>query len=234
MDRRSDTRQPIRLRVEFPNVKALVAEYTTSISKGGCTIPAAKALPVGTRFVFELTVTSKTTKTIEIEGVVVHATPRKDGKFDLGITYSESSTPRAIARTRFLDEVLAEQLANRKHARVQVNLVIEDLDAPKQKYLLRDLSRGGFGLKLRTDSPLPEAWKIGTRAELSLFHDGDVPFVLPCQIVRVERKEGGGHRDSLGLAFVELCDANARIVDALLYLHRPQGLFIRFFAKSSR
>ncbi|MBL8682920.1 MAG: TIGR02266 family protein [Myxococcales bacterium] len=55
-ERRDGGRIPIALRVEYKRVNSFFADYTRNISKGGTFIATAKPLPVGTSFVFELSV----------------------------------------------------------------------------------------------------------------------------------------------------------------------------------
>jgi c-di-GMP-binding flagellar brake protein YcgR len=228
MNRRTQLRQPIRLKVVYRDAKALVAEYTRSVSRGGCSIVTARPLEVGTLFLFHLSTEDAPSKFVEVEGKVVHATKRRDGEYDLGIEYASSSSPRRVATTRFLDQVLSEKLSKRKHARVPVNLVVEDLDTPNTKYLLLDLSRGGFGLRLGTGVSLPEGLSKGRSAELSVYLDGEAPFQIPCAVVRLEPLTATKRQAGIALEFVRLSEANERLVDALLYLHRPQGVFLRF------
>ncbi|MFO0556750.1 MAG: TIGR02266 family protein [Polyangiales bacterium] len=55
-DRRGNARIPIALRVEYKRVNSFFADYTRNISKGGTFIATARPLPIGTEFVFELSV----------------------------------------------------------------------------------------------------------------------------------------------------------------------------------
>ncbi len=55
-DRREGGRIPIALRVEYKRVNSFFADYTRNISKGGTFIATSKPLPIGTEFVFELSV----------------------------------------------------------------------------------------------------------------------------------------------------------------------------------
>jgi type IV pilus assembly protein PilZ len=55
-DRRVAPRGPIRLRVEYERMNAFFADYTKNISKGGTFIKTVRPLPIGTRFLFALSV----------------------------------------------------------------------------------------------------------------------------------------------------------------------------------
>jgi type IV pilus assembly protein PilZ len=53
---RSSIRAPIRLRVDYERMNTFFADYTKNISKGGTFIKTQRPLPIGTRFVFTLSV----------------------------------------------------------------------------------------------------------------------------------------------------------------------------------
>jgi type IV pilus assembly protein PilZ len=55
-DRRSASRAPIALSVEYKRVNSFFADYTRNISKGGTFIRTDRPLDLGTEFVFELRV----------------------------------------------------------------------------------------------------------------------------------------------------------------------------------
>jgi type IV pilus assembly protein PilZ len=55
-DRRRAPRGPIRLRVDYERMNSFFADYTKNISKGGTFIKTARPLPIGTRFLFALSV----------------------------------------------------------------------------------------------------------------------------------------------------------------------------------
>ncbi len=182
-------------------------------------------------FLLKLGLEGLTRRSLEIEGRVMHTTPRREGGFDLGIQYVPASTPRRIATTRFLDEVFREHLAKRKHVRMPVNLIAQDAGDPELNFLVRDLSRGGMGLRCPAGGSLPDRLEVGHRAELMVWHDGDEPFTFGASVVRLQpvREEGG--QAVIGLCFDELSDANQRLLDALLYLHRPRAIQIRFLMR---
>src|SRR5690242_19014170 len=53
---RAHVRAPIELKVDYKKMNSFFADYTKNISKGGTFIKTKKPLPVGTRFLFKLTV----------------------------------------------------------------------------------------------------------------------------------------------------------------------------------
>ena len=69
-ERRSSQRRPIELKVEYKRLNTFFADYTKNISKGGTFIKTKKPLPVGTRFLFKLTV-PKRDSPFELLGEVV-------------------------------------------------------------------------------------------------------------------------------------------------------------------
>ncbi len=71
-EHREHGRAPIELKVDYKKLNSFFADYTKNISKGGTFIKTKKTLPVGTRFLFRLTVPGRT-KPFELNGEVVHA-----------------------------------------------------------------------------------------------------------------------------------------------------------------
>jgi type IV pilus assembly protein PilZ len=53
---RQFARAPIELKVDYKKLNSFFADYTKNISKGGTFIKTKKPLPIGTRFLFKLTV----------------------------------------------------------------------------------------------------------------------------------------------------------------------------------
>ncbi len=56
---RNSPRAPIELKVEYRKVNSFFADYTKNISKGGTFIKTKKPLPIGTQFLFKLTVPNR-------------------------------------------------------------------------------------------------------------------------------------------------------------------------------
>ncbi|XXF75956.1 TIGR02266 family protein [Myxococcaceae bacterium GXIMD 01537] len=55
-DSRQHGRAPIELKVDYKKLNSFFADYTKNISKGGTFIKTKKPLPIGTRFLFKLSV----------------------------------------------------------------------------------------------------------------------------------------------------------------------------------
>lgn len=67
---RQHARAPIELKVDYKKLNSFFADYTKNISKGGTFIKTKKPLPIGTRFLFKLTVPQRETP-FELLGEVV-------------------------------------------------------------------------------------------------------------------------------------------------------------------
>jgi type IV pilus assembly protein PilZ len=71
-ENREHGRAPIELKVDYKKLNSFFADYTKNISKGGTFIKTKKTLPIGTRFLFRLTVPGRG-QPFELNGEVVHA-----------------------------------------------------------------------------------------------------------------------------------------------------------------
>ncbi|MEM6531901.1 MAG: TIGR02266 family protein [Myxococcota bacterium] len=69
-DRRDEPRAPIELKVEYKKMNTFFADYTKNISKGGTFIKTERPLPVGTEFLFKLTL-PKREHPFELKGEVI-------------------------------------------------------------------------------------------------------------------------------------------------------------------
>ncbi|MDY7225402.1 TIGR02266 family protein [Hyalangium rubrum] len=69
-EQRQQTRVPIELKVDYKKLNSFFADYTKNISKGGTFIKTKKPLPIGTRFLFKLTVPQRE-EPFELLGEVV-------------------------------------------------------------------------------------------------------------------------------------------------------------------
>lgn len=69
-DKRVDLRAPIELKVEYKKMNTFFADYTKNISKGGTFIKTDRPLPVGTEFLFKLTI-PKREAPFELKGTVI-------------------------------------------------------------------------------------------------------------------------------------------------------------------
>src|ERR1041385_8891215 len=86
-ERRVDTRTAITLKVDYKRLNTFFADYTKNISKGGTFIRTNKPLPIGTEFVFVLTVPEPS---LENAGVQLELT----GKVKWLVDEAESTSKR--------------------------------------------------------------------------------------------------------------------------------------------
>jgi type IV pilus assembly protein PilZ len=123
-EHREHARAPIELKVDYRKLNSFFADYTKNISKGGTFIKTRKALPVGTRFLFRLTVPGRDDP-FELAGEVIHAADEA-AEAGMGIRFVWSDDE---ARRRF------EQLVER--------LMAESLGPEVAQGLLRHSQGGG-------------------------------------------------------------------------------------------
>lgn len=69
-DKRETPRAPIELKVEYKKMNTFFADYTKNISKGGTFIKTDRPLPVGTEFLFKLTLPQRANP-FELKGTVM-------------------------------------------------------------------------------------------------------------------------------------------------------------------
>jgi type IV pilus assembly protein PilZ len=74
-DKRQHPRAPIELKVEYKKMNTFFADYTKNISKGGTFIKTERPLPVGTEFLFKLTL-PKRSAPFELRGQVIWTNQR--------------------------------------------------------------------------------------------------------------------------------------------------------------
>ncbi|MCK5688742.1 TIGR02266 family protein [Myxococcota bacterium] len=70
VEKRAEGRAPIELKVEYKKLNTFFADFTKNISKGGTFIKTERPLPLGTEFIFKLTLPTRSDPFI-LRGVVV-------------------------------------------------------------------------------------------------------------------------------------------------------------------
>lgn len=213
----------------FKSARSLITEYTTSISKGGCRLQSKQALPVGTRFVFEMYATNAEAP-VEVEGEVIWCGPSSEsGLHELGIRYLPSEEKRA-ALEKLLEEIFAEHRYEkaRLHPRIPVNLVARDALSPEQRYLIRDLSRGGMGLRVPAETSLPADLQPQALASLAVHFAGEPPLEVGGEVVWIAYGRKGFTHTAIGVAFVGIGLQHQQAIDGLIQLRRPVDLTIIF------
>jgi len=116
VDKRAHPRIPIELRVDYPKLNAFFADYTRNISKGGTFVRTAQPLPVGTRFVFRLSVPSLE-EPILLDGEV--AWNREDGdEPGMGIRFVYPNEEARASIERLVEDLMAQSLGKALSARL--------------------------------------------------------------------------------------------------------------------
>jgi len=123
-EHRGHPRAPIELRVDYKKLNSFFADYTKNISKGGTFIKTRKTLPVGTRFLFRLTVPGRTAP-FELNGDVVHAISTGDEP-GMGIRFVWGDELERIEFERVVEQLMESSLG----AHVTQNLLRHTQDKP--------------------------------------------------------------------------------------------------------
>jgi type IV pilus assembly protein PilZ len=116
--RRSASRRPIELKVEYERLNAFFADYTKNISRGGTFIHTRRPLPVGTEFLFLLFVPTLE-RPLEIRGKVdaVMAPRRETDTTDaapigMGITFVYDSDEERRHFERAVERLMVDSLGH--------------------------------------------------------------------------------------------------------------------------
>jgi len=108
LENRGHARAPIELRVDYKKLNSFFADYTKNISKGGTFIKTRKTLPVGTRFLFRLTVPGRAVP-FELNGDVVHATSGGDEP-GMGIRFAWADELERLEFERVVEQLMESSL----------------------------------------------------------------------------------------------------------------------------
>lgn len=149
----------IRLKVSYKSAEALLSEYTRSVGKGGVAIESRRAVPVGTRFVFELHAQG-VDKAVEVFGEVIGVTGGDGGKHLLNIRYDPGQQREGLDAllSRIFEAHRYEKV--RKHARIPLNLRATEEAPYSPSYLIRDISMGGVGVEVEANN-VPRHVRVG-------------------------------------------------------------------------
>ncbi|MDP3156479.1 MAG: TIGR02266 family protein [Archangium sp.] len=88
---REHFRAPIELKVDYKKLNSFFADYTKNISKGGTFIKTKKPLPIGTRFLFKLSVPQRPAPFELIGEVVWAANDGDEPGMGIKFVYSDDS-----------------------------------------------------------------------------------------------------------------------------------------------
>jgi type IV pilus assembly protein PilZ len=105
---RTHPRAPIELKVDYKKLNSFFADYTKNISKGGTFIKTGKPLPIGTRFLFKLTVPQRPAP-FELIGEVVWATA-EGAEAGMGIKFVYATTQQRGDFEGVVEQLMADSL----------------------------------------------------------------------------------------------------------------------------
>jgi type IV pilus assembly protein PilZ len=107
-DGRQHPRAPIELKVDYKKLNSFFADYTKNISNGGTFIKTKKPLPIGTRFVFKLSVPRREVP-FELLGEVVWS--KSDGdEPGMGIRFIYSDDAQRDAFEGVVEQLMSQSL----------------------------------------------------------------------------------------------------------------------------
>ena len=105
---RQQVRAPIELKVDYKKLNSFFADYTKNISKGGTFIKTKKPLPIGTRFLFKLTVPLRAAP-FELLGEVVWSTTEGEEP-GMGIRFVYSTDTQRGEFEAVVEQLMAQSL----------------------------------------------------------------------------------------------------------------------------
>ena len=105
---RQQARAPIGLKVDYQQLNSFFADYTKNISKGGTFIKTKKPLPIGTRFLFKLTVPLRAAP-FELLGEVVWSTTEGEEP-GMGIRFVYSTDTQRGEFEAIVEQLMAQSL----------------------------------------------------------------------------------------------------------------------------
>ena len=108
IEARTAPRAPIELKVDYKKLNSFFADYTKNISKGGTFIKTKKPLPIGTRFLFKLTVPSRE-QAFELLGEVVWSQTAGEEP-GMGIRFIYSTDTQRSDFEGIVEELMAQSL----------------------------------------------------------------------------------------------------------------------------
>ncbi len=101
-------RAPIELKVDYKKLNSFFADYTKNISKGGTFIKTKKPLPIGTQFLFKLTVPLRHAP-FELLGEVVWSTVEGEEP-GMGIRFVYSDEAQRGEFEAVVEQLMAQSL----------------------------------------------------------------------------------------------------------------------------
>lgn len=116
-DKRAHPRAPIELKVEYKKMNTFFADYTKNISKGGTFIKTERPLPLGTEFVFKLTL-PKRDEPFELRGEVMWTNQASEmqrpevAELGMGIRFIFNNDEERFAFERDVEQLMVSSLGS--------------------------------------------------------------------------------------------------------------------------
>ena len=194
----------------------MLGELTKSVGRGGVRIEAKKAVPVGTKFVFELR-SPGVPDAVEVAGTVMTVSETAPGRFVLHIRYEP---PRNRAG---LDGVIkrifetSQYDKKRKAPRIPLHVRATENRPEAPTYRLRDISAGGVGIDVEADT-LPRHVKVGVPFLIQMKLTTGM-LSVPGQVVwAVTTRSSDTLPPRVGVAFGTLAPQVSQLLEDLLTL----------------
>ncbi|WP_394837223.1 TIGR02266 family protein [Pendulispora rubella] len=121
LEKRTEERSTITLRVDYKRLNTFFADYTKNISKGGTFIRTAKPLDVGTKFVFVLSFPSREGQ-LRLKGEVMwtvsddRATDEQPPGMGIRFLFNDDAEREKVAV--FVEKLMAEALGEHISSRL--------------------------------------------------------------------------------------------------------------------
>lgn len=216
--------EPVHLRVRYDSPESLITAYTSSVSRGGCTLVTGRDLAPGSRFVFELCLGDDEVP-LRLDGLVLSSRPLPGARFEVAVEYQTSIDQRRILEDMLRRISVVEGFtALRRFPRIPVNLPARDREH-QRRYRVVDLSRGGLLLEGRS---IPVEVQPGHALTVEIWlADSKVPVAVTGRVAWVQR----GSRVvpvRAGISFPELEDRPRRVIDGLTRLLQPRAVTVAF------
>jgi type IV pilus assembly protein PilZ len=112
-DKRRSEREAITLKVDYKRLNTFFADYTKNISKGGTFIKTNKPLPVGTEFLFVLslpTLNEQVQLTGEVKWTVTEETATQGKVAGMGIKFKFESEADRARVDQFVERLMTNAL----------------------------------------------------------------------------------------------------------------------------
>ncbi len=111
-DRRSGTRTPIELKVEYKRLNTFFADYTRNISRGGTFITTERPLPLGTEFIFALGI-PKLDDALRLRGKVMWITSEEEATpanpAGMGIEFQFDSDAERRGKVKVVEALMVDE-----------------------------------------------------------------------------------------------------------------------------